>query len=35
MSRIVRCSLIQATNVEASESSLDAIKKAMVDKHVG
>ena len=34
MSRIVRCSLIQATNVEAAESSLDAIKKAMIEKHV-
>ena len=34
MSRIVRCSLIQATNVEGVEQSLDAIKKAMIDKHV-
>ena len=34
MSRMVRCSLIQATNVERAESSLDAIKKAMIEKHV-
>jgi beta-ureidopropionase len=34
MSRIVRCSLIQATNVEGVEKSLDAIKKAMIEKHV-
>ena len=34
MSRIVRCSLIQATNVEAADSSLDAIKQAMIEKHV-
>ncbi len=35
MSRIVRCSLIQATNVEPADSSLDAIKQAMIEKHVG
>src|SRR5450756_369392 len=35
MSRIVRCSLIQAKNVEPAESSLAVIKQAMVDKHVG
>ena len=32
--RLVRCSLIQATNAAAPESSLEATKKAMVDKHV-
>ena len=35
MSRVVRCSLIQATNVEPAEKSLPEIKKAMIDKHVG
>ena len=34
MSRIVRCSLIQATNAAPPDSSLEATKKAMVDKHV-
>jgi beta-ureidopropionase len=34
MPRIVRCSLIQATNVEPADRSLDQIKKAMIDKHV-
>src|SRR5215210_504365 len=34
MPRIVRCGLIQARNEESSESSIDKIKKAMVDKHV-
>src|SRR5271154_6784555 len=34
MSRIVRCSLIQAKNVSPAESSLEAIKLAMIDKHV-
>ena len=34
MARIVRCSLIQARNVEPAESSLDKIKQAMIDKHV-
>jgi N-carbamoylputrescine amidase len=34
MSRIVRCSLIQAKNVEPVESPLATIKKAMIDKHV-
>lgn len=34
MSRIVRCSLIQAKNVEPAESPLEKIKKAMIDKHV-
>ena len=35
MSRIVRCSLIQATNVEAVEEPLAKIKQAMLDKHIG
>ena len=34
MSRIVRCGLIQATNVEGAERSIEKIKKAMIDKHV-
>jgi beta-ureidopropionase len=34
VSRIVRCSLIQATNVAPPEASLEDTKKAMVDKHV-
>src|SRR6266567_4491086 len=34
MSRIVRCSLIQATNAAPPDSSLAATKKAMLDKHV-
>src|SRR4249919_3244599 len=34
MSRIVRCSLIQATNAAPPDSSLEATKKAMLDKHV-
>src|SRR5690349_6147100 len=34
MSRIVRCGLIQATNAEPAESSIEKIKRAMVDKHV-
>ena len=35
MSRIVRSSLIQATNVAPPTASLAETKKAMVDKHVG
>src|SRR5271166_5390400 len=35
MSRIVRCSLIQAKNEAPAESSLAAIKQSMLDKHVG
>src|SRR5208337_3266704 len=35
MSRIVRCSLIQARNVAPAESSLAVIKQAMLDKHIG
>jgi N-carbamoylputrescine amidase len=34
MSRIVRCGLIQASNVLGSNHSLSAIKKAMVEKHL-
>ena len=34
MARIVRCSLIQAANVEPAESPLDKIKQAMIDKHL-
>src|SRR3954451_6252421 len=34
MSRIVRCSLIQATNAAPPDASLAATKKAMLDKHV-
>ena len=32
--RSVRCSLIQATNAAAPESSLETTKQAMLDKHV-
>src|SRR3954471_24813815 len=32
--RIVRCSLIQATNAAPPDSSLEATKKDMLDKHV-
>ena len=35
MSRNVRCSLIQATNVAPPTATLAETKKAMVDKHVG
>ena len=35
MSRIVRCSLIQATNAAPPEASLESTKKAMLDKHEG
>jgi N-carbamoylputrescine amidase len=34
MSQIVRCGLIQAANVKGPESSNQAIKKAMIDKHL-
>ena len=34
MSRVIRCSLIQATNAAPPDSSLDTTKKAMLDKHV-
>jgi beta-ureidopropionase len=33
--RLVRCSLIQAANAAAPESSLEVTKQAMLDKHVG
>jgi beta-ureidopropionase len=33
MPRVVRCGLIQASNVKPPESGLPAIKKAMMDKH--
>jgi len=35
MSRIVRCSLIQASNAAPPDASLEATKLAMIDKHVG
>jgi N-carbamoylputrescine amidase len=35
MSRIVRCSLIQATNVAPPTATLKETKDAMVSKHVG
>jgi len=34
MPRVVRCGLIQARNVKGPEAGLEAIKKAMVEKHV-
>lgn len=34
MSRIVRCSLIQASNAAPPDASLSATKQAMIDKHV-
>src|ERR1039457_4938535 len=34
MARIVRCSLIQATNAAPPDAALEVTKKAMVDKHV-
>ncbi len=33
--RIVRCSLIQASNVEAANRPLERIREAMVEKHIG
>jgi beta-ureidopropionase len=35
MPRIVRCSLIQATNAASADLPLAQVKKAMIDKHVG
>ena len=35
MPRVVRCSLIQATNVAAPDLPLEEVKKAMIDKHLG
>ena len=34
MSRIVRCSLIQASNATPPDASLEATKQAMIDKHL-
>src|SRR5471030_708937 len=34
MSRIVRCSLIQASNAAPPDASLESTKKIMIDKHV-
>jgi len=34
MPRIVRCSLIQATNAISPDNPLEAVKKGMLDKHV-
>src|SRR5579863_1038759 len=34
MSRIVRCSLIQASNAAAPDASLAVTKQAMIDKHL-
>src|SRR5258708_15201210 len=34
MSRIVRCGLIQATNVLGPSHPMEKIKKAMIDKHL-
>jgi beta-ureidopropionase len=34
MSRIVRCSLIQAANVASPDLPLDQVKQAMLDKHI-
>ncbi len=35
MPRLVRCSLIQATNAASPELPLDQVKQAMIDKHLG
>src|SRR5262249_49200012 len=35
MPRIVRCSLIQATNAAAPDLPLDQVKQAMIEKHMG
>src|SRR5258706_2418278 len=35
MSRVVRCSLIQAANVAPADRSLEEVKRAMVEKHEG
>ena len=34
MARVVRCGLIQATNVEPMDKPLETIKKSMIDKHL-
>jgi N-carbamoylputrescine amidase len=35
MPRLIRCSLIQASNVAPPEASLEATKHAMIEKHLG
>ncbi len=35
MPRVVRCSLIQASNAAPPEASLEATKQAMIEKHLG
>jgi N-carbamoylputrescine amidase len=35
MPRIIRCSLIQASNVAPPEASLEVTKQAMIEKHLG
>jgi beta-ureidopropionase len=35
MSRVVRCGLIQASNVKPPSDSLEVIKAAMIEKHLG
>jgi beta-ureidopropionase len=35
MSRVVRCSLIQAANVASAGQPLDVVKRAMIEKHEG
>src|SRR5580704_8637412 len=35
MPRIIRCSLIQASNAAPPDASLTDTKKAMIDKHLG
>ena len=35
MPRLVRCSLIQATNVASPDLPLNEVKQAMIDKHLG
>jgi len=35
MPRIIRCSLIQASNAAPPEASLEATKQAMIEKHLG
>src|SRR5437879_6447200 len=35
MPRIVRCSLIQATNAAAPDLPLEQVKQAMIEKHLG
>ena len=35
MPRVVRCGLIQASNVKPATDSLESIKSAMIEKHLG